>query len=173
VNGRLETADNRPVLIFERRFAHAVERVWRAITEPDELRHWSPGIPDWKPEPGEAFQVEGSGGGCGKIVELEPPHLLAYDWGDQHFRFELRADGDGCVLHFTHVFDDHTLGAQHAAGWDACFDRLDALLGGGRPLSEAASLERWPELHERYAEHFGLDPEVGRQTFATHMSPER
>jgi uncharacterized protein YndB with AHSA1/START domain len=145
--------------------------VWRAITEPDELRHWSPGIPDWKLEPGEAFGVEGSGGGSGKILELEPPHLLAYDWGDQHFRFELRADGGGCVLQFTHVFDDRKLGAQHAAGWDVCFDRLDALLDG-EPLSEAASLGRWPEIHERYAEHLGLDPEVGRRMFASHSSQQ-
>jgi hypothetical protein len=26
-----------------------------------------------------------------------------------------------------------------------------------------------PELHERYAERFGLDPEVGRRAFAEHQ----
>jgi uncharacterized protein YndB with AHSA1/START domain len=32
-----------PVLRLERRLAHPVERVWRALTEPGELEHWFPG----------------------------------------------------------------------------------------------------------------------------------
>jgi len=167
MNGRLETVDDRPAFIFERRLAHSVERVWRAITDPDEARHWSPAVPDWKLEPGERFGLEGSGGGDGEILELDPPHLLAFDWGGQLFRYELQADGDGCLLRFTHVFDDRGDGAQHAAGWEVCFDRFDALLAGGS-LSDSESLERWPEVHERYAEQFGLDPEVGRRMFAEH-----
>jgi uncharacterized protein YndB with AHSA1/START domain len=45
MNGSLETVDNRPALRFERHLDHAVERVWRAITEPEELRRWYPGVP--------------------------------------------------------------------------------------------------------------------------------
>ncbi len=81
--------------------------------------------------------------------------------------YELRADGDGCLLVFVHEFDDRALGAQHAAGWEACFDGLDALLAG-TPLSERESLERWPQLHERYAASCGIDPEIGRRMFAQH-----
>ncbi len=142
--------------------------MWRAITEPEELRHWSPGVPDWRLESGERFGVEGSGGGSGEIIELDPPRLLAFDWGDQHFRYELEDDGVGCLMRFTHVFDDRGAGAQHAAGWEVCYDRLDALLAG-TPLSESDSLERWPEVHERYGEQLGLDPEVGRRMYAEHM----
>lgn len=167
MNGHLERIDNRPALRFERHMDHSVERVWRAITDPEELRHWSPGVPDWQLEPGATFAVEGSGGGTGQIIELAPPHLLAYDWGGQRFRFELQPEDDGCLLIFTHEFDDRALGAQHAAGWDACFERLEAMLAG-TPMSERESLEHWPELHERYAERFGLDPELGRRTFAEH-----
>jgi hypothetical protein len=42
---------------------------------------------------------------------------------------------------------------------------LDALLAG-EPMSEADSLDAWPETHERYAEQFGVDPELGRKAFA-------
>jgi uncharacterized protein YndB with AHSA1/START domain len=42
VNGSLHTADGRSVLRFERWLAHPVEKVWRAITEPDELDAWFP-----------------------------------------------------------------------------------------------------------------------------------
>ena len=39
-DGTLETIDGRPALRFERRLAHSVERVWRAVTEPAELERW-------------------------------------------------------------------------------------------------------------------------------------
>jgi hypothetical protein len=45
--------------------------------------------------------------------------------------------------------------------------RLEALLGG-EPISEEASLEEWPAVHERYAEAFGVDPEIGRRAWEQH-----
>lgn len=41
-DGILERTDDRDVLRYERRLAHPVERVWRAITEPDEIVSGSP-----------------------------------------------------------------------------------------------------------------------------------
>ena len=152
----------RPALRFERRLGHSVERVWRAVTDPAELERWFVAPAGWKPEEGEVFE---SAGGTGRITELEPPHVIAWTWGDDVFRFELRPDGDGCLLVFTHVFDDRALGAQHAAGWEVYLNRLDSHLGGGF-LSEEDAHDAWPELHELYAERFGLDPEVGRRMMA-------
>jgi hypothetical protein len=149
MNGSLETVDNRAVLRFERHLDHPVERVWRAITDPDELRHWFP--------PGEGLEV----------TESEPPRLLAGSWYGDEVRFELRPDGDGCVLVFSHAFADRAKAARDAAGWDRCFARFDALLAG-EPMSEADSLQAWPEVHELYAERFGVDPELGRKAFAEH-----
>lgn len=40
-------------------------------------------------------------------------------------------------------------------------------------MSEAASLEAWPELHERYAASFGVDPEIGRKAYAEHLDVAR
>jgi uncharacterized protein YndB with AHSA1/START domain len=40
IDGTLETIDGRPALRIERRLAHTVARVWRAVTEPDELAQW-------------------------------------------------------------------------------------------------------------------------------------
>ena len=167
MNGSLETVYDRPALRFERRLDHSVERVWRAVTEPAELERWFVAPVDWKPELGEVFE---SGGEAGEITELEAPHLLAWTWGGQLFRFELRADGEGCRLAFTHVFDDRALGAQTAAGWETYLNRLDAHLAGDF-LSEAAAHQSWPELHERYAESFGLDPEVGKRNMAAMLAP--
>ena len=70
------------------------------------------------------------------------------------YRFELVSEGEGSLLVFTHVFDER-LGpaAQHAAGWEAYLNRLDAHLAGGF-LSEAAAHDMVPELHDRYVERF-------------------
>lgn len=164
MHGSLVTVGDRPALRFERHLDHSVERVWRAITDPEELRRWYPGVPEWDLKPGARFTSE-EGQGSGHITEVDPPSVLAYTWGAERFRFELKPAGNGCRLVFTHVFDDRALGAQHAAGWEAYLARLDSHLAG-RYLSEEAAHEAVPELHERYAERFGLDPEVGRRMIA-------
>ena len=143
--------DDGPKLRLERRYDHPVERVWKAITDPAEMVHWFP--------PGEALEV----------TDSEPPRLLAGSWYGDQLRFELRPDGEGCVLVFTHAFAEREKAARDAAGWDRCFARFGALLAG-EPMSDADSLAAWPETHERYAEQFGVDPELGRRTFAEHQA---
>ncbi|MGH3693962.1 MAG: SRPBCC domain-containing protein [Pseudonocardiaceae bacterium] len=34
--------DGRPAVRFQRTYPHPIERVWAAVTEPDELSHWFP-----------------------------------------------------------------------------------------------------------------------------------
>jgi uncharacterized protein YndB with AHSA1/START domain len=167
MNGRLDTTQTPPVLRFQRRLTHPVERVWRAITDPEDLRNWFPGVPRFTLEQGATFVVEGEPGGTGQIREIDPPHVLEYSWNGERLRFELAPDGDGCLLTFTHRLGDLSAGAKTAAGWELCFERLAGRLSG-EPIGERESLARWPELHERYAEAFGLDPEVGRQAYAAH-----
>ena len=153
MTGTLESADNSYRLRFERRLDHSPERVWRAITEPEELAHWFP--------PGEELQV----------TESEPARLLAGTWYGDELRFELRPEGDACVLVFTHTFAEREKAARDAAGWDRVFVRFDALLRG-EPMSEKESLEGWSEVHERYAADLGVDPELGRQALADHATQQ-
>lgn len=145
----LEEHEGGPRLRLERRLRHPVERVWRAISDPDELAHWFPA------------------GAPPEIVERDAPHRLVATWHGEALRFELRPDVGGCVLVFTHAFDDRDTAARTAAGWDRCFARLEALFAE-QPMSEATSLELWPDVHERYAERFGVDPEIGRRAYAEH-----
>lgn len=153
MTGTMESADNGYWLRFERRFDHSLERVWRAITEPEELAHWFP--------PGEELQV----------TESEPARLLAGTWCGDELRFELRPEGDACVLVFTHTFAEREKAARDAAGWDRVFVRFDALLRG-EPMGEKESLEGWSEVHERYAADLGVDPELGRQALADHPTQQ-
>lgn len=143
------TLEDGPTLRLERRYEQSVERVWRAISDPDELRHWFAS--------GEPLEV----------CESEPPLLLAGTWFGDALRFELRPDGDGCLLYFTHEFADRDTSARTAAGWDRCFARLDALFAAA-PMSEAASLADWLEVHERYAAAFDVEPQLGLDAYAAH-----
>jgi uncharacterized protein YndB with AHSA1/START domain len=149
--GTQQTVDGRPALRFERRLGHSVERVWRAVTEPSELARWFVAEVPWTPVADEVFEA---GGETGRITALEPPRLLAWTWAAERYAFELRPDGAGCVLVFTHVFNPELGPAwQHAAGWDTYLDRLDAHLAGGFLSEEAAHAgidERMRDYRERF-----------------------
>ena len=88
--GTYETIGDRPALSFERRLAHSVERVWRAVTDPAELAHWFPGRVSGQVAPGGRLSFEFPDGGPpaleGEVVELEPPRRFAFTWGDDILR---------------------------------------------------------------------------------------
>jgi len=138
-----------PALSFVRRYTSPIDRVWQAISDPVERQSWFPS--DAEPD----------------VLQSEPPRLLVLSfWGDP-LRFVLQPDGEGCLLRFTHTLADRDGSAMTAAGWDRCLARMDAHLAGGS-LGEAEALELWPTVHERYAEAFHVDPEIGRTAFRAH-----
>lgn len=116
LTGELITVDGRDVLRFRRRLPHSPERVWRAVSEPGELAQWFVATVPWTPAAGESFDVMGE---PLRITAADPPRTLAWEWGEERYRFDLEADGDGAtLLTFTHVFvTTYGPGVQHAAGW--------------------------------------------------------
>jgi uncharacterized protein YndB with AHSA1/START domain len=121
------------------------------VSEPAELSRWFVAEATWIPEAGEEFEAQGV---RGRVTAVEPPHLLAWEWGVERYSFELSPDGDGCVLVFTHVFNPELgPGWQHAAGWETYLTRLDAHLDGGF-LSEEDAHAGVEELMERYRTAF-------------------
>ena len=162
MDGTLETIDGRPALRFERRLPHSVERVWRAVSEPAELERWFPAAAEWTPAAGETFEA---GGMTGEVTDVEAPHRLGWTFNGERYSFELSDHEGGCLLIFTHVFDDRTLAAQTATGWETYLSRLEPHLAGGF-VSEEEAHEPWEEIHERYAERFGVDPTPGRRFIA-------
>jgi len=146
-------------LRFERRLPHSVERVWRAISDPAELAHWFPSTVEMDLVLGGAVTFGTTELDIdptlvptrGTVIALEPPHLLAFTWGEEPLRFELTADGDGCLLTFTHQFKNRTGAARFAAGWSVCLDALSAALGAEPPSASA-----WGEYYADYEADFGL-----------------
>jgi uncharacterized protein YndB with AHSA1/START domain len=155
VYGTYETIDGRPAVHFERRLAHPVDAVWRSVTEPEELAYWFPARVELDlcvggrmrfTFPGDAFPPTD-----GEVTELDPPRRFAFDWGEEHLRFEIEPDGDGAVLRFTHLLEARDAAARDASGWHHCLGNLEERLAGGAP--EAPRTEMTPELHELYAEY--------------------
>jgi uncharacterized protein YndB with AHSA1/START domain len=134
MHGTYETVDGRPAVCFERRLRHPVERVWRAVTETGELAHGVPGtleldrrrggIARWSHE--EAGAVEG------EVTECEPPHRLAFTWGEERLRFELEPvdGGAACLLRLTQFLSAADIAARDAAGWAVCLGELERHLAG-------------------------------------------
>ena len=146
-----QTIDGAPALRLERTLPHDIERVWRAVTEPAELARWFVAEVPWTPTPGETFEA---GGEPGRITALEPPRRLAWTWGKERYSFELTTAAGATTLVFTHVFNPELgPGYQHAAGWDAYFDRLEAHLAGGHLSEEDAHRDMDARL-ARYRERF-------------------
>jgi uncharacterized protein YndB with AHSA1/START domain len=157
MRGTYETVDNRPALRFERRLAHPIDRVWRAVTEPDELKQWFPNEVEMDLRVGGkmtfTFPEDAYPPMVGEVLELEAPRLFAFTWGEDELRFELESidGGDGCLLRFTDVLGDREKAARDAAGWETCFEGLEKMLAGGP--SETARpypTEGWRERYERY-----------------------
>jgi uncharacterized protein YndB with AHSA1/START domain len=154
MHGTYDIVDDRQALTFERRLAHPVERVWRAVTDPDELAHWFPSAVSGDVTPGGRLTFAFPDGDMtldGEVVELEPQRRFAFTFGDDVLRIELDPAGDGCVLRFTCLFDDSARAARDAAGWHVCLDLLEAHLGGAptrMPSSDATP--DWRGLYDEY-----------------------
>jgi uncharacterized protein YndB with AHSA1/START domain len=173
--GTLDIVDGRYVLRFERRLAHPVEKVWQAITEPGHLAHWFPAQVEVEFAVGGRVRWVFPGGDIalanGRVTELDPPRVLEYTMsstgmpfagtGDERtLRFELRPDPAGCLLVFTNTFGDRAGAASFASGWESCLDALVQMLDD-KPVEVP---DRFADLHEAYAERFGLVEGTVRET---------
>jgi uncharacterized protein YndB with AHSA1/START domain len=160
-DGTLETVGGRDILRYERRLSHPVERVWRAITEPEEVVQWL----------GE-LELEPAAGGTvvlrwlntpertvarGTVTAFEPLRVLELDTNTHGIlRWELEADGDACRLVFTASYPekDEETRLSLLGGWHIHLDHLaEALAGSPQDWSRwmDEQLPRWQEHHDRYA----------------------
>lgn len=90
-----------------------VEKVWKAITDHNEMKNWYFDIPDFKPEVGFKFHFYGEDQGvkflhlC-EVKEVIPNKKLSYSWtyevypGESLVTFELQPDGIKTKLTLTH-----------------------------------------------------------------------
>jgi uncharacterized protein YndB with AHSA1/START domain len=148
-------------LLFERWLRHPPERVWRALTEPAEIRQWSIG----------EVKIDGRLGGSyeavtgpaqfawtGRILVWEPHSTLEYESNTpphEHLpqgertivRYELEARDGGTLLRLRHSRLTRSTALGFAPGTHAILDRLSAHLDG-TPLP--AWMRRYEEVKVGY-----------------------
>src|SRR4029077_11335888 len=125
-------------LVFVRELRHPREKVWRALTDPAQLREWAP------------FEIAGSLESVGNIMltwvgtpqalelrvtRVEAPRALEYG----NMRWELDAVDGGTRLTLWATLERRYI-AMGAAGWHVSFDILDHLLSGS-PIGRIAGGE--------------------------------
>src|SRR5579862_3537093 len=125
-------------LILVRELRHSPEKVWQALTNPEQVREWAP------------FEVNGSLDTVGTVkltwvgapgpiettvLRSDAPKLLEY--GD--IKWELEALGGGTRLTLWASINRRFV-SMGAAGWHIALDVLDHLLSG-TPISRIAGSE--------------------------------
>ncbi len=161
MHGELGSLDpDTRVLRFCRVYPHPIDRVWRAVTEPERLAAWFPqAIVGDLLHPGAPLRFEprrqGAGAFDGKVLRAEPPRLLEFEWGTDVIRLELETDQAGCRLTLTDTLDVLGKAARDGAGWHTCLDLLEAAVSGTAPSIDASV--RWGEVHPAYVTAFGPD----------------
>lgn len=151
----LITTDEKPLLRFQRFLPRPIEEVWRAVTEPDQMRGWFPTrieIDRW--EPGAALTHHFDGQALaplpGTVLECSEPHRLVFTWGEDTIGFELVPAEGGTTFVLTEQLGA-AKAARNAAGWEVCLERLVAGTVG----------EDWAPRYQRYSAAY--EPLLGPQ----------
>lgn len=156
-------------LRFVRDYPHPVPRVWRALTESDQLRFWLPcdvvgdrrsgapiTLPFW-PGHVEKYAIE-EPVLTGEITVWEPPHRFGWTWGGDLLLWELSTSEDGTRLTFTTWPAEVELSgvASTAGGYHLCLALLTVLLDADRApaMTEVDAVAF--RLEEGYKQRFGL-----------------
>ncbi len=157
--GSYESIDDRHTLFFERRLAHPVEVVWRAVTKPDELVHWFPCEVEVDLRVGGRMSFvfgdmalpDTASTLLGEVTELDPPTRFSFLWGEDHLHFALEPieAGAACLLRFTVELDSRDKAARNGAGWHLCLDALERQLAGDEPQPPHEG-EQWRGYYEEY-----------------------
>jgi uncharacterized protein YndB with AHSA1/START domain len=143
-------------LTYNRRSKHSPARLWKAITDGDEINKWMDYPSKVDLRVGGEWHVDFSrtddGEIPGVIVRVEPEKVLTYTWGLSVIEWTIAPADDGCTYRFVQaglalrdIEDEEGL----AAGWHEFFDRLDLHLDG-EYIDEPEQKRRWNELKPPY-----------------------
>jgi uncharacterized protein YndB with AHSA1/START domain len=151
-------------LVLVRELRHPPEKVWRALTQPEQLREWAPFDADRSLDTTGPVKLTTVGTPSPQVSETivtraDAPRLLEYKWGENDMRWELAPIANGTRLTLWHSIGRRFV-AMGAAGWHICLDVLDRLVAGrpiGRIVGPEAMKFEWPRLNAEYSKQFGID----------------
>lgn len=152
--GTVSRAGDTFEIVFERKIAKPIEKVWAALTVPERIADWL-GIVDLDPKLGGHYRLKFSTddpGMVGEIIAFEPPRLLAHTWPDPDHpsgivRYELEPNGAGCRL----TLVNSGLPGKYArsiAGWHVFLDAIPGATEGVATVWRMALEEEILELYK-------------------------
>ncbi len=166
--GKISKENDGYKVVFERVLPHSIEKVWNAITHPEELKFWFTDITmDFRPGGTITFRFrdEDQSESYGEVVAIEPPRRFVWTWEGELAVWELTAvNGHTTKL----VFAYSKLAADYAikapAGFHDLLDLLAERLDGSEevyPFGAEDSGSGHFEVQVRYAEAvFDTHPEL-------------
>lgn len=161
--GEMRRTGDRAEIVFHRRYARPVEKVWAALTSPERISDWFANTTidrmaisgvidlDFKDE---NYRSRG------RIVAYEPMTTFAWEWTELDgsnpslVRWDLEPDGDGCRVTLTHSGLKPSEAGGVGAGWHAHLQAIqDAADGIETPWSTVrARADAAGPLYERWSE---------------------
>ena len=158
----VEKEEGKWTLVLVRDLRHPPAKVWKALTEPEQLREWAPFDSDRSLGRVGTAKLTTVGAPAPMVSEsqvkrADAPKVLEFNWGGQDIRWQLEPMGSGTRLTLWHNIDRRFI-AMGAAGWHICLDVLDRSLAGqpvGRIVgADAMNFGGWQRLHAEYAKQF-------------------
>ncbi|TJY69890.1 ATPase [Arthrobacter sp. CAU 1506] len=140
-----------PVLLIRQEFSHSPDRLWRALTDDDELSAWFPCRVKLDLRTGGTihFLFPGEEPDAGQVLEVLPEKVLAFSWDQEVLRWTVEpAEPGRSTLALANSLQDPAWAARVAAGWHQCIEQLGALLDG-QPAGQEPS-RPIDELVEKY-----------------------
>lgn len=127
-------------IIFHRRYARPIGKVWAALTVAERIADWFAVVETLDLRVGGSIHLsfpEVQSKIQGVITAYEPPRRLTWTWPqpdgtESAVTFELEPDGDGCRLTLTERGLTLSQGAGNAAGWHAHLQAMQDAIDGVR-----------------------------------------
>ena len=126
--------------------AAPIDRVWRAWTTPDDIKHWNAASDDWHTTAasvdlrvGGAFssRMEAKDGSmgfdfAGTYTRIEPHKLIECAFGDRVLLVEFTAEADGVIVRETFDAESAHSVDQQRDGWQAILNNFAKHVAQGR-----------------------------------------
>lgn len=152
-------------VVFVRHLRHPPDRVWVALTDPEELVEWAPFTANRHlSTTGDAVLTHIDGDVTTdtdvSVVVAEQPVILEYTWGTDRLRWKLEPTDEGTQLTLRHTLADRGDAPKVSAGWHIYLDVAASLLDGQPigPIRGSESMQfGWTELRDAYAERLDGD----------------
>jgi uncharacterized protein YndB with AHSA1/START domain len=154
MEGAIKVIPGGKIIVFERHLKHAPEVVWKAITDPAQIKQWLTVEAAIEHFEGGKVELKWDNGDMvtGVVTTYHPFQQLAYTWkeessGDSELSFYLTSNELGTLLTLEHTFYRTDDLANFLSGWHVHLDVLAFTMQG---KSFGFPWERQKELRIMY-----------------------